>query len=62
LSYDAYFREKARQCRAMIDFAVTPEVAEQLEIWAHEFDQEAQRIEQGRVPAESMREPLAALH
>lgn len=56
MSHAAYFREKAWQCRRLIDVAVVPEIIEQLEAWAQEFDEKASGIE-NRTPAP---EPLAA--
>jgi hypothetical protein len=39
------FRERARRCRELLQFSVSPEIIEQLKVWAHEFDEEADKIE-----------------
>jgi hypothetical protein len=41
----AYFREKAQQCRELLNFAIVPEVVEQLEIWIQEFEERARIAE-----------------
>lgn len=40
-----FFRRKAEQCRELCAQAETPEVIAQLELWAHEFEEEAARVE-----------------
>ena len=46
-----YLRERARRCRALSQIAADPEVIHQLQVWATEFDQDAEAAEGGR-PAE----------
>lgn len=40
-----YFREKARQCRDLVKVAGLPEVKDQLEVWAREFEERAASAE-----------------
>jgi len=39
------FRERARRCRELLQFSVSPEIIEQLNIWAREFEEDADKIE-----------------
>ncbi len=41
----AFFREKADQCRTLLQVAQKPEVIAQLEIWAREFEEIAAEME-----------------
>jgi hypothetical protein len=40
-----FFREKARECRRLLEIAVKPEVIAQLEIWVREFEDAAREAE-----------------
>jgi hypothetical protein len=40
-----YFREWARRCRALARIASQPEVMYQLQVWAMDFDQDADDAE-----------------
>jgi hypothetical protein len=46
-----YLRERAQRCRALAQITTDPEVIRQLQIWAMEFDGDAEAAERGR-PAE----------
>jgi hypothetical protein len=46
-----YLRERARRCRALAHVTTDPEVIYQLQVWAMEFDRDAEAAEGGR-PAE----------
>jgi len=39
------FRQRSRRCCELLQFATSPEIIEQLKVWAHEFDEEADKIE-----------------
>lgn len=39
-------RERARRCRELVKIAAVPEVAEQLKIWARDFDEEASKLDE----------------
>ena len=43
-----FFREKARECRRLLEIAVKPEVIAQLEIWVREFEDAAREAERRR--------------
>ena len=41
----SYFREWAQRCRALAQIAFQPEVMYQLQVWAMEFDRDADQAE-----------------
>ncbi len=41
----AYFRKKARECRALLKIAKVPDVVAQLRVWADEFEEGAKAAE-----------------
>ena len=41
----SYLRERAQRCRALAQIAGEPEVIYQLQVWAAEFDQDADELE-----------------
>ena len=41
----AYFRKKARECRALLRIAQVPDVVAQLCVWADEFEEDAKAAE-----------------
>ena len=38
-------RERARRCRELLKIVVGSEIVEQLTVWAHDFDEEATKID-----------------
>ncbi len=44
----SYFREQADRCRLLVFTAIRPELKEQLRIWAREFEEIADAIEERR--------------
>lgn len=42
MSGAGYYLKKARQCRKLLKTADEPEVAQQLRVWAEEFEHKAQ--------------------
>lgn len=55
----AYFAEKAECCRALMRRASVPEIADQLRLWADEFDAMAAAIDSGEAIAHIRRRHLA---
>jgi hypothetical protein len=55
-----YFREKARQCRDLVKVAGLPEVKDQLEVWAREFEERAASAERILGARRSKRDPGVA--
>jgi hypothetical protein len=49
MSSSEFFREKARECRRLLEIAVKPEVIAQLQMWIREFEEAA--LEAERSPA-----------
>ena len=52
-----YFREWARRCRALAQIATQPEVMYQLQVWALEFDRDADQAESLAVKPEDPNPP-----
>lgn len=48
----SYFREWARRCRALAQIASQPEVMYQLQVWAVQFDRDADQAESRAVEPE----------
>jgi hypothetical protein len=38
-------RDRARRCRDLLNYAIAPEVFEQLEVWSSEFEAEADMLD-----------------
>lgn len=52
-----YFREWARRCRALAQITSQPEVMYQLQVWATEFDRDADKAEPLSVEPEDLDGP-----
>jgi len=52
-----YFREWARRCRALALIATQPEVMYQLQVWAMDFDRDADQAESLAVGPEDPNPP-----
>jgi hypothetical protein len=54
-----YFREWAQRCRALSQIATNPQVAYQLQVWAIEFDRDADEEERHAVEQKEPEAPQA---